>query len=199
MLVGFFRDDAGEEYFLVVNKDAGKTTGAELTTPVALSFDPSVSSIQRLRRDTGKVETIEVDEHYGFDLPGGTGDLFRFAGAAAASEAFAGVDAVTQPRLAGSDSPDGGTVASLSKNVLRFVFDRDAGNVHAVIRKLGDDGKPIDVDMGDQLERTLSDDRKILIYRDVKGLLRSAATYQFDLQWADGSPGRFEVARGQGR
>jgi len=196
LLVAFFRDDAGQEYFMVVNKDFGKVAGDELTTRVALSFHPSVKSIQRLRRDTGKVETIAVDEHYGFDLPGGTGDLFRFAGPIVASNTFAGVDAVTQPQLVGSDPADGGTVGRLSNNVLRFMFDRDARSVHALIRKLDKDGKPVDVDMGDQLERTLSDDQRTLIYRDVKGLLVSDATYQVDLHWADAPSVQFKVVRG---
>ena len=196
LLVAFFRDDAGEEYFMVVNKEFGKLTGAELTTRVALSFHPSVKSIQRLRRDTGEAETIAVDEHYGFDLPGGTGDLFRFAGPIVTTTAFAGVEPVTKPQLGGSDPADGGTVGRLSNNVMRLMFDRDARGAHALIRKLDKDGKCDDVDMGDKLERTLSDDRKTLIYRDVKGLLVSDATYQVDLQWADAPSRKFKVVRG---
>ena len=50
--------------------------------------------------------------------------------------------------------------------------------------------------MGDKLERTLSDDRKTLIYRDVKGLLVSDATYRVDLKWADAPSSEFKVVRG---
>ena len=196
LLVALYRDDAGETYFMVVNKDFGAGTGADLTTRVALSFHPSVRSIRRLRRDSGAVETIDVDEHFGFDLPGGTGALFRFAGDVAASDAFAGVEPLTRPRLVTSDPADGSTAGRLSGNALRFTFDRDARNVHARIRRLeGDDG-PVAEDTADGLERTVIQDGRTLVYRDRKGILVSGAAYRVDLHWADAAPLRFTVVRG---
>jgi len=50
--------------------------------------------------------------------------------------------------------------------------------------------------MGDKMQRSLSHDRRTLVYCDVKGLLISGATYRVDLPWADGSPGTFKVIRG---
>ena len=196
LLAAFFRDDAGEEYVLVVNKDHGPATGAELATRVVLSVHPSVRSIQRLRRDSGAVETIAVDEHHAFDLPGGTGDLFRFAGPNTASGAFAGLKPVTLPRLVAGDPADGGTVGRLSRNVLRFTFDRDARNVHAEIRRLDDAGKPMAGDMADRLTRQVSEDRRAIVYRDELGLLVSGATYQVDMHWAEAEAARFTVMRG---
>ena len=196
LLVAFFRDEAGEEYFLIVNKDTGLATGAELTTRVGLNFHPSVKSIQRLRRDTGKVETIAVDEYHAFDLPGSTGDLFRFAGPVTASAAFAGAKPVTRPRLVRANPPDGGTAGRLANNVLQFTFDRDARNVHAEIRQLDEAGATTQADVGNRLSRELSDDGRTVVYRDTGGLLISNATYQVDFHWADAPVSRFKVVRG---
>jgi hypothetical protein len=197
LLVAFFRDDAGEEYVLVVNKDKDKTkSGAELATRVVLSFHPSVKRIQRLRRDTGKVETITVDEHFAFDLPGGTGDLFRFAGPITSSRAFAGIEPLELPRLVSIDPADGGTVGRLARNLVRLSFDRDARNVHAEIRQLGDDGKPQGDDMADRLTRSVSADRRTVMYADVQGLLVSGATYELKTHWADAVGTKFVVIRG---
>ena len=197
LLVAFFRDDAGETYFMVVNKDHNRhDRGADLVTRVTLNLHPSVRSIQRLRRDTGQVETIAVNETFAFDLPGGTGDLFRLAGPITASAAFAGVETIVRSKLASSDPPDGGTVGRLAGNVLRFTFDRDARNVHARIRRVGKNGELITDDVADKMTRSLSDDHLTLVYRDVVGVLISNVTYQADLHWADGAPVRFTVLRG---
>ncbi len=197
LLVGFYRDDAGEEYMLVVNKDHGKLlSGGELSTRVVMSFHPSVKSIQRLGRVSGEVETIAVDEHFAFDLPGGTGDLFRFAGPITASGAFAGIEPLTLPRLVETAPSPGGTVGRLSQNVLRYTFDGDIRNVHAEIRRVGEDGELVGDDMADRLVRQVSDDARSLSYRDQKGLLVSGGTYEVVMHWADAAASRFTVVRG---
>ena len=199
LLVAFFRDDAGEEYFMVVNKDVADAAGAPgfaCTTPVMLNFHPSVATLQRLRRDDGELDTIPVRDHYTFNLPGGTGDLFRFSGPIAVGEAFAGFATVRPPRLLRSSPSNGGTVGRLARSFLRFTFDADARNVHAQIRRLDADGKPTDADLADRLQRSLGADRTTLVYRDTKGVLLSGATYQVDLHWTDAQPLRFSVMRG---
>ncbi len=196
LLVAFFRDAAGETYFFVVNKDFGPGRGADLSTRVALSFHPSVRTILRLRRDSGAVERIAVNEHHGFDLPGGTGDLFRFAGPVVASEAFAGIDPVSPPRLVGSHPPDGGTAGRLSQNVLKLTFDRNARNVHALIRKLGSAGEPEPSDVATQLRRTLDDGGRTVVYHDDRGVLAGGVTYRVEPKWATGPAKHIRVLRG---
>jgi hypothetical protein len=80
--VSFFKDSANSEYFLVVNKNAnGSSTGAALTTNVTLSFDGTVNKLRRLNRTNGQIETFAVSSNqHTFSLPGGTGDLFKYAG-----------------------------------------------------------------------------------------------------------------------
>jgi hypothetical protein len=80
-LIGFFKNDAGEEYFMLVNtnhaagKDAASTAAA-----VSIQFNYEVTKLERLNRQTGKVDLIPLCEnrlnHY--VLPGGTGELFKF-------------------------------------------------------------------------------------------------------------------------
>ena len=85
LLVGFFDDEKGEEYFMVVNLAHGlnmsKMDGART---VRLTFDPSVQQIERLNRMTGRVETLRTKQHGGvrvldIQLEGGTGDLFKWS------------------------------------------------------------------------------------------------------------------------
>ena len=86
LLVGFFDDEAGEEYFMVVNLAHGpnlsKMDGART---VRLTFDGTVGQIERLNRLTGLIETLrtregEADMHVlDVQLEGGTGDLFKWS------------------------------------------------------------------------------------------------------------------------
>ena len=86
LLVGFFDDEAGEEYFMVVNLAHGtnmsKCDGARM---VRLTFGAGVEQIERLNRLTGLVETLRTsvtgDDIRTLDiqLEGGTGDLFKWA------------------------------------------------------------------------------------------------------------------------
>lgn len=87
ILVSPFDDEAGEEYFMVVNLAHGlnmsKMDGACM---VRLTLDKSVETIERLNRLTGLVETLrtkpaEEDDARVLDiqLEGGTGDLFKWS------------------------------------------------------------------------------------------------------------------------
>ena len=83
-LVAFFEDQAGQEYFMVVNlqhgKNVSKTTAMRT---VQLTFGPETGTVQRLSRLTGRVETLKTHPADGgrrleIQLPGGTGDLFKW-------------------------------------------------------------------------------------------------------------------------
>ena len=82
--IGFFEDDAAQQYFMLVNayKGQGLSSAATMLN-FEIEFDSSVTTIWRLRRDTGAVEAVAVPEVLGvrtlsLALPGGTGDLFKY-------------------------------------------------------------------------------------------------------------------------
>lgn len=83
LMVGFFRDANNEEYFMVTNKINSRATDVDhagLATQVTLTFQDEVTAIERLSRETGKVEKLELKDHaFTFNLPAGTGDLFKYA------------------------------------------------------------------------------------------------------------------------
>ncbi len=91
LMVGFFRDENDEEYFMVVNKANSRSRAVDQTAlamEVTLTFRRRVRALERLSRETGEVERIELDDHpFTFSLPGGTGDLFKYA----TGKPFAGV------------------------------------------------------------------------------------------------------------
>ena len=91
-MVGFFRDASNEEYFMVANKINSRATDVDhagLATQVTLTFTDEVTAIERLSRETGKVERHELKDHaFTFKLPAGTGDLFKYAG----GRSFVGVE-----------------------------------------------------------------------------------------------------------
>ncbi len=84
LIVGFFRDPNNEEYFMVTNKINSRATDVDdagLATQVTLTFKDEVNAIERLSRETGKVETLKLKDHtFTFKLPAGTGDLFKYTG-----------------------------------------------------------------------------------------------------------------------
>lgn len=80
-LIGYFRDDDGQKYFMLTNTWHSRTaTASQRPLTFRLRLDPTVTRVQRLSRLTGKVERIAVDPEAGLvvTLPGGTGDLFKF-------------------------------------------------------------------------------------------------------------------------
>ena len=86
LLIGFFDDEQGQEYFMVVNlaHGAGQSKMDALGT-VSLRFDATVEQIERLNRLTGRVETLATRARADGDgrelviqLEGGTGDLFKW-------------------------------------------------------------------------------------------------------------------------
>ena len=81
LMIGFFRDTQGEEYFMVVNKRNARDPHGEethLLERVTLSLAEEVELLQRLNRRTGQAEDIALEGHqFVFYLPGGTGELFK--------------------------------------------------------------------------------------------------------------------------
>ena len=80
-LVGFLDDQAGQEYFMVVNLQHGlKMSKMDGLRTLRLVFDPSVRTIERLNRMTGRVEMLRTKGERGrrtldMQLEGGTGEL----------------------------------------------------------------------------------------------------------------------------
>lgn len=78
-LIGFFRDDDGGKYVMVVNLQHGEgKSAAALKAPVTLTLDQSITAVYRLSRHTGKAESVAVTGgKLELDLPGGTGELLK--------------------------------------------------------------------------------------------------------------------------
>ena len=89
VLIGFFKDDTGREYFMLTNLWHGAgAAAADRALTVTLTLDPGVKVIGRLSRESGAPELLMVnDGRFRITLPGGTGELMRFGGAA-----FPGLD-----------------------------------------------------------------------------------------------------------
>ena len=78
-MIGFFKDDKGKKYFMLVNLwcEPGAAVDA-CTLKMTLKLKPSIKKVARLSRDTGKPEVLAVkDGVLEITLPGGTGDLFK--------------------------------------------------------------------------------------------------------------------------
>ena len=85
LLVSFFDDRAGNEYFMVVNcKHGANLSKHDAAHWVRLTFESAdVEKVERLNRLTGRTEvlntkTLEGDRVLDIRLPGGTGDLFKW-------------------------------------------------------------------------------------------------------------------------
>lgn len=85
-LVSFFDDQAGEEYFMVVNLRHGAgLSKSEAQATARLTFAESVQRVERLNRLTGRIEVLETrpraagQRSLDVQLPGGTGDLFKWS------------------------------------------------------------------------------------------------------------------------
>jgi hypothetical protein len=80
-VLGFFRDDAGEDYIMVVNGNHAAGQGAAATAgAISMRWDDTVDQVERLNRSTGKVDVVDLHEHTlnHWVLPGGTGELFKY-------------------------------------------------------------------------------------------------------------------------
>ena len=79
-MIGFFTDDAGRQYFMLVNLLQGMNLDADQTAAsFAIQFDSTVDRLWRMDRQTGQVEMILLeDNQLNWTLPGGTGDLFSY-------------------------------------------------------------------------------------------------------------------------
>ena len=89
ILVGFFKDDQGGDYFMLTNLWHGEgMSSARRSVTVTLKLQSGVSAIGRLSRKTGQAEMLSVKgDEFEVTLPGGTGELLRFG-----SAAFPGLD-----------------------------------------------------------------------------------------------------------
>ena len=83
VLVGFFKDDHGGDYFMLTNLWHGEgVSSARRSMTVTLKLHPGVTTIGRLSRETGKAERLSVKgDELEMTLPGGTGELLRFGSA----------------------------------------------------------------------------------------------------------------------
>ena len=85
VLVAFFDDEAGEEYFMVVNLQHGANMDkVDGRRTIQLTLAESINSIERLNRLSGKVEELTPEPAEGvrrlvLRLEGGTGDLFKWS------------------------------------------------------------------------------------------------------------------------
>ncbi len=94
-LIGWFRDDEGGRYFMLVNLTHGPEMSAqEGTAAFRIRFRRPGTDLYRLDRMSGRAQRValETDEEMGsagftLRLPGGTGDLFKIGDAR-----FAGID-----------------------------------------------------------------------------------------------------------
>ena len=84
--IGFFDDQAGEEYFMIVNLMHGlNMSKREGLRTIELGFEGGIGAVERLNRWTGQVETLHTVPGSGntssltFPLEGGTGDLFKWS------------------------------------------------------------------------------------------------------------------------
>ena len=81
-LIGFFRDDLGQHYFMLTNLYQHSDKNAEACqSEFVIKFHEDVKKVLRLNRETGKSESLVIDdpdEGLKITLPGGTGDLFKY-------------------------------------------------------------------------------------------------------------------------
>jgi hypothetical protein len=79
-LIGYFEDELGQDYFMLVNAMHGKTlSAANAAVSFVLTFDASVNELLRINRLTGEPEKLILNNHVlNLTLPGGTGDLFKY-------------------------------------------------------------------------------------------------------------------------
>lgn len=95
-VIGWFKDDHGNLYFMLTNVYHGTgLSAAETSLDFIIEFDSSVSELLRLNRLTGLQEIIPLVDHKLYlTLPGGTGDLFKYN-----TGNFAGLSPIPEPSV----------------------------------------------------------------------------------------------------
>ncbi|MCC6679901.1 MAG: hypothetical protein IT445_03265 [Phycisphaeraceae bacterium] len=83
-LIGWFSDDAGGQYFMIVNlKHAAEMNAEDGAATFRIRFGEPVTELYRLDRESGQVEPVALEADaagvtgFTLSLPGGTGDLFK--------------------------------------------------------------------------------------------------------------------------
>ena len=77
-LLGLFRDDRGERYFMITNVWHG-AGASDRTSVISIKFAPEIQKLYRLDRVSGKAVPVDLrDGVLHLKLPGGTGDLFKY-------------------------------------------------------------------------------------------------------------------------
>jgi len=114
-MIGFFTDDLGEKYFMLTNLyHEAYSSAADTAMTFNVTFDGSVNQLLRLNRETGAQEVVPLSGNVlTVTLPGGTGDLFKYATGAP----FA-TDEPTGPRanfwFAAAGDPTGTPITSIN-------------------------------------------------------------------------------------
>lgn len=79
-LLGFFTDDAGQHYFMLVNLyEDTNLTSPQSNSTFQLAFDSSIDSLLELNPVTGLTDVVPLTNHVlTITLPGGQGYLFKY-------------------------------------------------------------------------------------------------------------------------
>jgi hypothetical protein len=79
-VIGFFRDDDDQRYFMLTNLMHGANmTALAGTAQFQVQFDATINDILRINRLTGQTEILTLNNHVlSLTLGGGTGDLFKY-------------------------------------------------------------------------------------------------------------------------
>ena len=78
-VVGFFDDDNSHEYFMLVNvKRAAGASAASQSLNFTINFDSSVTSLYKMNRETGAIESVTITNgSIAPSILGGTGELYK--------------------------------------------------------------------------------------------------------------------------
>ena len=78
-IIGFFDDDKGDEYFMLANMNFNQNMMTHDALDFQMQFDNTVTSLQRLDRETGQVVDVPLtNQRLDVNLPGGTGELYKY-------------------------------------------------------------------------------------------------------------------------
>ncbi|MCH2114838.1 MAG: hypothetical protein MK171_08015 [Pirellulales bacterium] len=78
-MIGYFDDDKGDEYFMLTNLNFDANIASTDALDYSVTFDGSVTSLQKLDRATGAVEVVNLTGNtLNVTLPGGTGELYKY-------------------------------------------------------------------------------------------------------------------------